>query len=259
MSMGAEKIAVISGKGGVGKTTISANLGTVMAHVLDRDVTIIDTDISSSHLGVHMGFQQNPATINSALKGEHDISESVYEHETGVDVVPGALNYADAKDVDVYDLPELVATFEDEADVILLDCSPGLDRETSAALRSADKVLYVSRPSFTSIIDVIRAQSLVDDLGRDSVGIILNMVRGENYEVGESEIESFTELPVIGAIPFDTSVEESASQGTPAVVFDPHCPASRAIEDLAIDLLDADIEKRRDTVFRRVREFVPRL
>lgn len=257
--MTTEKIAVISGKGGVGKTTLSANLGTVMSHVLDRDVTIIDTDISSSHLGVHMGFHFNPATINSALKGEHDIEESVYEHESGVKIVPGALNYDEAKDVDVYGLPDLVERFEDDSDVLLFDCSPGLDRETSAALRAADKAVYVSRPSFTSIIDVIRAQSLVDELGRESMGVVLNMVRGKKYEISTPEIESFTEMDVIGAIPYDTSVEKSAAQGTPVVIFDPHCRASRAMEDLAISLLDESPEKRRDSFFRRVREVVPRL
>lgn len=257
--MTVEKIAIISGKGGVGKTTISANLGTVMAHVLGRDVTIIDTDISSSHLGVHMGFHFNPATINSVLKGEHNLEESVYEHDTGVKVVPGALNYEDAKDVDVYDLPELVAPFEDESDVILFDCSPGLDRETSAALRAADKALYISRPSFTSIIDVIRTQSLVDELAKDSIGVVLNMVRGKKYEISHSEIESFTEMDVVGTIPYDDNVEESSAQGTPVTIYDPHCRASRAIEDLAIHLLDEDPSKKRAGIFRKIRETVPGL
>ncbi len=254
-----EKIAIISGKGGVGKTTISANLGSVMSHVLDRETTIIDTDISSSHLGVHMGFHQNPATINTVLKGEHDLEESVYEHDTGVKIVPGALNYEDTKDVDVHGLPELASEFEDDADVILFDCSPGLDRETSAAIRAADKALYVARPSFTSIIDVIRTQSLVDELAKESVGVVLNMVRDKKYEVTRDEIESFTEMDVIGIVPYDTNVEKSAAQGTPVTIYDPHCKASRAIEDLAIELLDEDMEKRRSSLFRTLRETVPGL
>lgn len=257
--MTAETIAIISGKGGVGKTTISANLGTIMTHVFDREVLIVDTDVTSSHLGVHMGFQYNPATLSSVLKGDHDVDESIYEHDTGVKVIPGALNYDDVKDVDVHGLEELLAEVEDEVDIVLLDCSPGLDRETSAAIRAADRVVYVSRPSFTSVLDVIRAQSLVDELGTESMGVVLNMVRGKRHEIGDSEIRSFTGLDVIGRIPFDEALEKSAAQGTPITVYDPHARASRAIEDLAVTLLDADPGEKRGGFFRRVRELVPRL
>jgi septum site-determining protein MinD len=257
--MAAEKIAIISGKGGVGKTSISANLGSIMSHVLDHEVVVIDTDVSSSHLGIHLGFHYNPATINSVLKGDHDIEEGIYEHDTGVKVVPGALNYDDAKDVDMFDLDQVVEYFEDKADVILLDCSPGLNRDTSAALRASDKALYVSRPSFTSVIDLVRSQSHVAEFGKDSIGVVLNMVKGRDYEMSSSEIEGFTELDVVGEIPYDENLEKSAAQGTPVSVLDPHCKASRAMEDLAIRLLDEDPGQKRGGMFRTMRELLPRL
>lgn len=257
--MTAEKIAIISGKGGVGKTVLTANLGSIMSHLLDKEVIIIDTDVSGSHLGLHLGFYSNPATISSVLKGEHSPEESLYEHETGLKVVPGALKYDDIKDVDVYHLDKVLEEFEDNADIILLDCGPGVDRETSAAIRSADKVLYISKPSFASVIDVVRTDSLVDELGKDSIGIVLNMVKGEKHELGPSEIESFTDMEVFGKIPYDSVVEESLSQGTPVSVYDPHSKASRAFEDLAAKLLDEEPVQERRTVFRRLREIIPGL
>lgn len=257
--MSVETIAIISGKGGVGKTTISANLGSVLAHVFDRDVVVVDTDMTSSHLGVHLGFQYNPATISSVLRGDHDVEESIYEHDTGVKVVPGALNYEDVKDVDVHGLDEVIEQVKEQADIVILDCSPGLDRGTSAALRASDRVLYVSRPSFTSVLDVIRAQSLVEELGGNSIGVVLNKVRGKRHEIGDSEIRSFTGLDVVGRVPFDENLEESAAQGTPITVYDPHAPASRAMEELAVELFDEDPEKVRDGFFRRVRRSLPGL
>lgn len=257
--MAAETFAFISGKGGVGKTTLAANVGAVMSHVLDYETTIVDTDVSSSHLGIHMGFHSNPATINSVLKGDHSLEEGVYKHDSGVNVVPGALTYDDAKDVDVYKLPEVVEELEEEADVVLLDCSPGLDRETSAAIRAADTVVYVSRPSFTSVMDVIRAQSLVEELETDSVGLVLNMVRGKQYEIAPDEIESFTDLAVIGRVPFDDTLEKAAAQGTPVTMYDPHTTSSRALEELAIHLLDEDPERKRGGFYRRMREILPGL
>lgn len=254
-----ERIAVISGKGGVGKTTLSANLGSIMAHVFDRSVTVIDTDVTSSHLGVHMGFQYNPATLASILKGEHSVEEGLYEHDTGVKIVPGALNYDDVKDVDVYELVDVVDEIAEQTDVVILDCSPGLDRETSAALRSADHAMYVARPSFTSVIDVIRAQSLVDDIDRDHIGVVLNMVRGKKHEIDPEEIESFTDLDVIASIPFDDTLEQAAAQGTPITVYDRHAKASRAMEDLAIHLLDEDPAKKPSSLMRNLREAIPKL
>ncbi|MDY6778649.1 MAG: cell division ATPase MinD [Candidatus Nanohaloarchaea archaeon] len=255
----AHKIAVISGKGGVGKTTISANLGSTLAHVFDREVTVIDTDVSSSHLGIHLGFHYNPATINSVLRGEHDVEESIYEHDTGVNVVAGALNYEKTKDIDVSDLVDLVEEFERDSDIVLLDCSPGLDRETSAALQASDEALYVSRPSFTSVIDVVRTQSMVEELGRESIGVVLNMVKGRKHEITRSEIEGFTDLEVVGEIPYDETLEQSAAQGTPVTVMDPHSKASRAIEDLAVDVIGEDPAKKRDNLYRRMRRLLPRL
>lgn len=243
----------------MGKTSISANLGSVMAHVFDKEVVIIDTDVTSSHLGVHMGFHYNPATITSVLKGEHDPEESIYEHETGVKVVPGALNYEDVKDVDVHDLGEVIEKVARDADYAILDCSPGLDREASAALRASDRALYVSRPSFTSVIDVVRANSLVEELETPALGVVLNMVRGKKHEIDHDEIENFTGLSVIGSIPYDDTLEESAAQGTPITVYDPHSPASRAIEELAIEIMGGDSGKKRGGLIRRIRELVPGL
>lgn len=253
-----EKIAIISGKGGVGKTSLSANLGSALSHLWDKDVLVIDTDISNSHLGLHLGFHYNPATINTVLSGKHDIEESIYEHETGVKILPGALNYDDAKEVDIYNLEGIMDEFE-HLDVILLDCSPGLNRNTTAALRNADKALYVSKPSFSSVIDVARSKSMVEDLGKDSLGVVLNMVKGRGHEVSRDEIEGFTGLDVIGEIPYDENVEKSSAQGIPVTVFDPHCQASRAIEDLAVEILDLDPDKKRTGFFRKIRETLPYL
>jgi len=257
--MDSKTIAVISGKGGVGKTTLCANLGTVMAEVLEMDVLMVDTDISSSHLGMHMGLHYNPATVNSVLDEDHGPQESIYEHETGTKVVPGALNYDDVKDVDVHQIESIIEEYRDQADIVLLDCSPGLDRETSAAVRACDSALYVSRPSFTSIVDVMRTQSLVEELGRDSMGIVLNMVKGHSHEISKDDVESFTEMEVRASIPYDTKVEESAAQGAPVTVYEPHTQASRAIERLAIDMAGKDGSYERQGVERRLRELFPGL
>ncbi len=257
--MTAEKIAVISGKGGVGKTVLTANLGSVMSHVFDEDVIVVDTDVSSSHLGVHFGFYSNPATLNSVLKGDHSPEESIYEHETGLKIVPGSLNYDDIKDVDVHGLDKVISEFEDKSDIILLDCGPGVDRETSAAIRGSDKVIYVSKPSFTSLIDVMRTDSLVEELEKDSVGIVLNMVKGKKHEVSPSEVESFTGMEVLGEVPHDNRVEESTSKGVPVTVYDPHSKASRSIEKLAADLLDREAPSDRRSFYRRLRKIIPGL
>ncbi|MCJ7478717.1 MAG: cell division ATPase MinD [Candidatus Nanohaloarchaeota archaeon QJJ-7] len=257
--MAEETIAILSGKGGVGKTSISANLGSILSHVFDKEVVIIDTDVTTSHLGVHMGFHYNPATITSVLQGEHDPEESVYEHETGVKVVPGALNYDEVKEVDVYNIGEIIDTVAEGADYAILDCSPGLDREASAALRASDQALYIARPSFTSVIDVVRTDSLLEDLETPAMGVVLNMVRGKKHEIGHDEVESFTGIDVIGSIPYDDAMEESAAQGTPLAIYEPDSPASRAIEDLAVEIIGGESEKKRSGLVRKIRELFPRL
>ena len=83
-------IAVAGCKGGVGKTTMSANLGAALA-ALDRDTIIIDANLTTPNLGLHLGIPLYPVTLHDVLKGKNNIKDAIYEHESGAKIIPAGI------------------------------------------------------------------------------------------------------------------------------------------------------------------------
>jgi septum site-determining protein MinD len=225
----ARVIAVSSGKGGVGKTTVSMNLGTVLAHHFKRKVTLIDCNVTTSHLGMYLGMYYSPITLNKVLRGEVSMKEAVYQHVGGMKVIPASLSISDLEGVDVTRLREKINSIADDNEIILLDAAPGLGREAIASLRAADEVLFVTTPYVPAVMDIIRTMEVVNELGTKPIGIVLNMVNRENYEMAPQEVEQLTRLPVVASIPYDKNVHKSLVEKVPVVIFKPDSKASKSL------------------------------
>ncbi|MFH8092887.1 MAG: AAA family ATPase, partial [Candidatus Aenigmatarchaeota archaeon] len=146
-------ISIVSGKGGVGKTTLTINLGAVLASEYKTNTTIVDCNISTSHLGLYLGIYYSPITINKVLMGEANIEESIYEHFTGMKIIPASLSLKDLSGVDVFGLKNAIKDLEGKTDIILLDAAPGLGREALSAIRASDEVLFVTTPFIPAVMD----------------------------------------------------------------------------------------------------------
>jgi len=230
-------IGIISGKGGVGKTTLALNLGTVLAHHLKKNVTVVDCNITTSHIGLYLGMYYCPSTLNKVLRGESGIEESIYEHFTGMKVIPASLSLSDLEGIDITQLKDNLRKIFSKNDFIFLDASPGLGRESLAALKASDEVLFVTTPYVPCVMDIIRCQEVVNELGIKSIGIVLNMVNKKRYEMTPTEIEQLTRLPVIASIPFDKNVNRSLASKTPVVILKPKAKASKELIKLGNKLI----------------------
>ncbi|MBI4174544.1 MAG: AAA family ATPase, partial [Candidatus Aenigmarchaeota archaeon] len=124
-------IAVVSGKGGVGKTTMVANIGTALSK-MGKNVIILDANLTTPSLGMHMGVPLYPVTLHDVLKGRANIKDAVYKHESGVKIVPAGISLRDMRGVDSKDLPNALLDLLGSAEIILLDAAAGLGRETLA-------------------------------------------------------------------------------------------------------------------------------
>ncbi|MCX8179510.1 MAG: cell division ATPase MinD, partial [Candidatus Aenigmarchaeota archaeon] len=225
------------GKGGVGKTTLTINIGSALATEYKTDVTVVDCNISTSHLGLYLGMYYSPITINKVLTGEATIDESIYQHFTGMKIIPASLSLKDLSGVDVFGLKNAIKNLQGKTDIVLLDAAPGLGRETLSAIKASDEVLFVTTPFVPAIMDIIKMKRLVEEMDVKINGIVLNMVRKEKYEVTKDEVEKLTELPVISTIPEDRNVPKSLSAKAPIVVLYPNSPASIELKSLAAMLI----------------------
>lgn len=227
-------IGILSGKGGVGKTTTVANVGTALAQYYKKNVIIVDCNITTSHLSLYLGMYYSPVTLNQVLTGKAKIQEAIYDyHVPGLRVIPASLSLKDLQGVDVSRMTKVIKKLTNEADIILLDAAPGMGREAMSTLRASNEVLFISTPYVPSTMDIIKCHQVALEFGVKPLGIMLNMVGKERYELSVEEVEQLAELQVVSSVPMDKNVLRSLALKTPAVLFDPSSPASREFYKLA--------------------------
>jgi septum site-determining protein MinD len=244
-------ISIISGKGGVGKTTIALNMGVILSQYFRRNVTIVDCNVTTSHLGLSLGIHNPNVTLNHVLRGESDIEESIHQHFSGMRIIPSSIFLSDMDRVDITKLREKLDSIAHKNDLIILDAGPGLGREAVAALKASDEVLYVAIPYVPSVIDVVRCQEVANELGITSLGVVLNMKTKDKHEMTKQEIEYSTNMPVISSIPYDKHVRRSLAMKTPVVLYKPKAGASKELVRLSSAIIGVPYQESRFGLFRR--------
>ncbi|MFC2143881.1 cell division ATPase MinD [Candidatus Aenigmatarchaeota archaeon] len=244
-------IGVISGKGGVGKTTLVVNLGAALASKFNKDVIIVDCNVTSSHLGLYLGMYYYPTSLNQVLLGEERIDKAIYNYSIpGLRIIPASLSLNDLKGVDVAEMKKHIKELFGSADIILLDGAPGFGREVMACIQASDEVIFVTTPYVPPLIDTIKCFNAVNEIGAKPIGIVLNMCKEGRHELLSNDIEQMVELPVISQIPRDKNVLKSLSAKLPVIDYNPRSKASREIIKLAAHI--AGEEYKHDGLFSRI-------
>ncbi len=229
-------IALASGKGGVGRTTIAANLGIALSK-LGKSTIIIDASLTSPDLALLFKLEKSVYTINDALAGEASLSEILYTGPSGVKIAPAAVTLEQIRRARPERMPELLRTVPEKTDFVIIDAPSGLRRETIAALRAAREVLLVTTPDMVSVSDCMKTRLIAEFLGLTPIGMVLNRVRGEEFEIESNEIKTILNVPVLAEIPEDEGVKLALNQGVPLLVLDAKSPAAKAIMGLARRLI----------------------
>jgi septum site-determining protein MinD len=235
-------IAVMGGKGGIGKTTLVSNLGAALAG-FGCNVLAVDSNLTTPNLGIHLGIPLYPKTMHDVLKGKANITEAIYRHPSGLRVIPAGLSLDDLNGADPKDLPTALLDVLGIVDIMLLDASAGLGREAVAALEAADEVMILTTPDTPSVTDALKASKLAQHVGAKPTGIIVNRILGKQYEMTRQSIRGMLELPIIAEIPEDHNVPASIAARTPLVNYMPRSPASREIMRLAAGIAGVELPK----------------
>lgn len=237
-------IGIFSGKGGVGKTTLVANLGAALSNVFNRNVVIFDNNIHTSHLGLHFGLYEDlPVTLKEVLKNRIPITQAVYIHPaTGVRLIPAPLN-GEGLFLTKEKCCSLVNQVKGNYDIVIVDCAPGLGGEVLAPMHAVDEALVVSTPDIAALTDAMKSIEILKRIKKNVLGIVLNRYRHEKYELTPQEISSTTNYNIVGIIPEDNKVPESISKGLPVVISHPNSKASIAFKKLAATLINQPYEE----------------
>lgn len=229
-------ITIASGKGGTGKTTVSANLGVALAQ-FGKDVTILDADIEMANLELHLGLEGMKVTLHNVLAGEADIKEAIYQSHAGVKVIPAGISLDGLRKAD----PERLETVLDEllrdTDILILDAPAGLGRSVVTALAAGQELLLIVNPEISSMSDALKTKVVGRKLGAHILGAVVNRGSYDKTDLTIQEIEIILETKVLALIPEDPEVRRASAFGQPVVVRSPNSPAAVAIKKLAADLI----------------------
>lgn len=231
-------ISVVSGKGGVGKTTLTANLGAYLAG-LGENVLTIDANLSGASLGLHLDLPDECLfSLNMLLKGEASPLDVTYKHFLGFDIVPASV-------VDMHINPRrlkhVLKTLSEGRDFVIIDSAPGINNEALASIESSDEIVLVTTPEMPSIIDILRSKKLIEDRDKKILGVVVNRIGKDGFEVDSHHIEDILELPVIASIPENRKVRESIALKRPVVTSFPNSGASLEIKRLTHLLLGEEM------------------
>jgi len=225
-------LAVIGGKGGVGKTSLVSNLSAAL-NELGQDVVAVDANLTTPNLGLHLGMHLAPKTLHDVLKGKSKLSDAIYPHASGFKVIPASMAIEDLKGVDIGRLPEVALNLIGNADFVIFDSAAGLGREAVSAIQAADEILIITNPDLPSVTDALKTVKIAENLNKKIIGVAVNRKKGKWHELTKDEIEEMCGYPVIAQIPDDRSIEKSIAAKHPAVNLYPNSPASREIRRLA--------------------------
>lgn len=244
-------ISIISGKGGVGKTTLSANIGVLLA-AEEQKTVVIDCNITTSHLGIHFGVPPERTTINDVLKGKKDVQDAIFYHKSGVKVIPASLSKDDLEGVDLIYMRPITKQLSDTYDFILLDAPPGFERNAHSALMASKEALVVTTADLPSVVDVIRCTEILSEIGVEPIGLVINMRGRGRKEMRVGEIEDLTGMKIIQEIPFDKNMQKALSARIPITIHNKRSASSRAM----IQLTDKIIGMERKSLIKRIKTYL---
>ena len=220
-----EVIVITSGKGGVGKTTTTANIGAGLSK-FDKKVVVIDTDLGLRNLDVVMGLE-NLIVYNlvDVIEGTCRLKQALIRDKRYENLY--LLPYAQTKDntaISPGQMKKLTSQLKDEFDYILLDCPAGIEQGFQNAIAGADRAIVVTTPEVSAIRDADRIIGLLESNQLKKIDLIINRIRMDMVKRGDMmSVDDVTEIlsvPLIGALPDDEQVVIGTNQGEPVVGLD---------------------------------------
>ncbi|WP_163101793.1 septum site-determining protein MinD [Peribacillus alkalitolerans] len=242
-----EAIVITSGKGGVGKTTTSANLGTSLA-ILGKKVCLVDTDIGLRNLDVVMGLENRIIyDLVDVIEGRCKIHQALVKDKRfeGLLYLLPAAQTSDKNAVTPEQMKKLIDELKQDYDYIIIDCPAGIEQGFKNAVAGADKAIVVTTPEVSAVRDADRIIGLLEkEENVEAPKLVINRIRSHMLKSGEmldiDEITTHLSIDLIGIVADDDQVIRASNQGEP-IALDPNNRASVAYRNIARRILGESV------------------
>ncbi|MBU0959348.1 MAG: cell division ATPase MinD [Nanoarchaeota archaeon] len=238
-------IVITSGKGGVGKTTTAINLGAAMNY-FGESVLIIDGNLSTPNIGLHLNAPEVPIDLNQVLNQKAEAYEAVYEHESGMKIMPSSLSIKELRKLMPEKLKDFKKDFKKISDWVIVDGAAGLGEEAQGAINMADELIIVTNPEIAAITDALKTIKLAEQKNKPIMGVIVTKVKKNNIEMDPETVRDMLETTILGMIPEDLDVARSLSLKDAVVHTHPKSIPARAYKEIAAALLDIEYDSNKD-------------
>lgn len=241
-----EVIVITSGKGGVGKTTTTANLGAALA-LQGKKVVLVDTDIGLRNLDVVMGLENRIVyDIVDIVEEKCKLRQALIKDKrfTELFLLPAAQT-RDKSAVNEEQMKELTKTLKEEFDYILIDCPAGIEQGFKNAIAGADRAVVVTTAEISAIRDADRIIGLLEASEIKNPELVINRLKPNMVKKGEmmdvDDIVDLLSIDLIGVVPDDEFIITQTNKGEP-VVQNRKAPSGRAYVEIARRILGENIE-----------------
>lgn len=232
-----EAIVVTSGKGGVGKTTTTANIGTGLAS-LGKSVVVVDGDTGLRNLDVLMGLENRIVfTLLDVIEDKCKLKQALIRDKRlpNLYLLPTAQT-RDKDDITTNQMVKLISELKQEFDYVIIDCPAGIEQGFENSVVSADRALIVVNPEVTSVRDSDRVIGKLDAKGLENHQLIVNRINYEMVKNGNmldvNDILDSLAIELIGVVPDDRNITVSTNKGEP-IVLDDKASAGQAFRNIA--------------------------
>ena len=250
--------AVVSAKGGVGKTTTAANLAATLAAAGER-VAVVDGDLGMANLASALGIAVGDVTLHDVLAGDSqaqsasddrtesgaaDVDEAIHEGPHGMAVVPGSPDLDAFSRADPDKIEGVLDALRTEYEYVILDTGAGLSNDTVVPLTYVDEALLVSTPARDALGDTDKTRQVADRLDVAVAGAVITRVDPE--EADRDHLGDLLDAEILDVIPDAAVIAEASDAGEPVTTFAPGSPAAAAYRALAGSLTGLDLAEEAD-------------
>lgn len=233
-------VVFTSGKGGVGKTTTTANVGVSLA-IRGRRVIVVDADVGLRNLDMVLGLENRIVyDLIDVLEGHVTPEKALIRHKYTSNLHLLAAPQTKGKEiVDLEKFARLIHHYRNIADYVLIDCPAGIEHGFRIAVTPADVAIVVVNPEVTSVRDADRVVGLLESMEKKEVYALVNRVQPDRVQRKETlspdDVIELLKIPMIGIVPEDPKIVEASGRGEPIVLMD-RSPAGRALQNVAARL-----------------------
>ena len=238
-------IVITSGKGGVGTTTTAINLGAALNY-FGKDVLIIDGNLSTPNIGIHLNSPEVPISLNHVLLNKAEPYEAVYEHESGLKIMPSSLSINEFRKIKPERINDFKKEFRKISEYIIVDSSAGLGSEALSTIELADELIIVTNPEIPAITDALKTIKIAEQMNKPVMGVIMTRVKKDKIEMSPETAKDMLESPILGMIPEDEYVKRALNKKDAIVHAYPKSKSARAYKEIAAKMLNISYDSNKD-------------